>query len=79
MRVLLVIALVVLACLLFAADRVIKAVNRGRRRRDVNKRLFAAASVAVAQEQQRRSAAEASGALTSVMPVIHDLGPRKVD
>jgi hypothetical protein len=79
MRVLLVIALVLLVCLLFAVDRVVKAINRGRRRRDANRRLVAAASAGAAQEIERRSAAEASGALTSVFPAIHDLGPRNVD
>ena len=61
------------------ADRVVKATRRIRRRREANRRLTAAAVRAEARHQQRRSAAQASTALTSVMPTIHDLDPRHVE
>jgi hypothetical protein len=79
MRVLLPIAVVLLVGLLFAADRAIKAVNRGLRRREANQRLVAAAAVAEAKERQRRAVAQAHEALTSVMPTIHEHDPRHVD
>jgi hypothetical protein len=79
MRVLLAVAVVLLICLLFAADRAFKAIRRGMRRRDANERLAAVAAAAEAREQQRRAASEASGALTSVMPAIHEHDPRHVD
>jgi hypothetical protein len=79
MLVLLAVAVVLLVCLLFAADRAIKAIRRGQRRRNANERLVAAAAVAEAKERQRRASTEASGALTSVMPIIHEHDPRHVD
>jgi hypothetical protein len=65
--------------LLLAADWAVKAVRRGRRRRRASARLAAAADRAEADDRQRRAAAEASGALTSVMPTVHDHEPRRVD
>ena len=76
---LLAVVAVVFVGLLLAADRTVKAVRRGRRRRQANIRLTAAAAQAEAEHRQRRAAAEASGALTSVLPTIHDHEPRKVD
>ena len=41
-------------------------------------RGFSAAAGAEARERDRRARQEASAALTSVMPTIHDRGPRRV-
>jgi hypothetical protein len=80
MRVLLAVAVVLVLCLLaLTADRAVRVVRRGLRRRVANERLTAAAVRAEAEHRQRTAAAEASGALTSVMPTIHDLDPRHVD
>jgi hypothetical protein len=76
--VLLAVAIVLFIGMLFAADRAVKAVGRIRRRREANRRLAAAAAQAEAEDRQRRAATEASGALTSIMPTIHDHGPRHV-
>lgn len=73
------VAIVLFVGLLFAADRTVKAGKRVRRRKEANRRLVAAAAVAVAKHRQRTAAVEASGALTSVMPTIHDVDPRVVD
>ena len=77
--VLLIVVVVLFVGLLFVADRVVKAIRRVRRRRDANRRLIAAAAQAEARHLQRRAATQASGALTSVMPTIHDLDPRRVE
>lgn len=79
MRVLLVIGVVLLICVLLAVDRVLKVIRRAERRRDLNVRLSAVAEAAEARDEQRRTVREESGAITSVMPTIHDLGPRHVD
>lgn len=79
MRVLLPIAIVLVVALLFAADRAIKAIRRGLRRREVNERLAAVAAEAEARESKRRAATEATEALTSLMPTIHDHETRHVD
>ncbi|MBV9792868.1 MAG: hypothetical protein JO016_02920 [Actinobacteria bacterium] len=71
-------ALVLLAVAAFTADYTVKARKRARLRRDAGERLAAAAAVAEAQERERRARQEASAALTSVMPTIHDRGPRRV-
>ena len=76
---LLAVVVVLLIALLLAADRAVKAVRRGRRLREADARLTAAAARAEAEDRQRRAAAEASGALTSVMPAIHEHPPRRVD
>ncbi len=73
------VAIVLFVGLLFAADHTVKAVKRIRRRREANRRLVAAAAVAEAKHRQRTAAVEASGALTSVMPTIHDIDTRVVD
>ena len=83
MHVLLGVSFVLIICLMivlvFLADRVVKAVNRGRRRREANERLAAAAAVAEAKDQKRRAATEAREAITSIMPTIHDHETRHVD
>jgi Tfp pilus assembly protein PilV len=73
--VLIAVVIVLLVGLLFAIDRATKAIKRIRRRREVNRRLVAAAAVAEANDIQRKAAAEASKALTSLIPAIqeHDI------
>jgi len=65
--------------LLVAADRAVQMIKQGRRRKAADRRLAAAAARAETQDRQRRAAAQASTALTSVMPTIHDHAPRHVD
>jgi len=77
--VLLIVLIVLFVGLLLAADRAVKLIKRGLRRREANRRLAAAAAQAEERDKQRRAAAEASTALTSVMPAIHDHAPRHVD
>ena len=81
MPVLLLIAVVfvLLICLLVVADRTFKAVQRGRRRRDAAVRLTAAVTQAEAKDRRRKATEQVSGALTSVMPTIHDIDTRHVD
>lgn len=78
MYVLIAICAVLVTCLLLAADRAFKAINRGRRRRDANARLAAVAAKVDEKERNRTEAKEASKALTSVLPAISDRGPRRV-
>ncbi len=79
-RVLIAVVIVLfVACLLFAADRTVKAIQRGRRRREATLRLAAAAAQAEAEDRQRKAAEQASGALTSVLPTIHDVDTRHVE
>jgi hypothetical protein len=78
-RVLLIVLIVLFVGLLLAADRAVKMIRRGLRLREANRRLTAAAAEAEARDKQRRAAAEASAALTSLMPTIHDHAPRRVD
>ena len=77
--VLLIVLVVLFVGLLCAADRVVQAIKRGRRRTEANRRLAAAAAQAEARDRQRIAAAEACTALTSVLPAIHDHAPRHVD
>jgi hypothetical protein len=79
MRVLLVIGFVLLICVLLAVDRVLKVIRRVERRRGLSERLAVVAEAAEARDEQRRTVREESGAITSVMPTIHDLGPRHVE
>ena len=72
------VVVVLVVCLLVAADGALKAVKRGRRRAEANRRLVAAAAKAEAKVRKRKAAVEASGALTSVMPTIHDIDTRLV-
>jgi len=77
-RVLIAVAIVLFACLLLFADRTAKVIKRGLRRREANRRLAAAAARAEARDKQRKAAEQASGALTSVLPTIHDVETRTV-
>ena len=77
--VLLIVLIVLFVGLLLAADRAVKMIKRGRRRREADRRLAAATAQAEERDRQRKAAAEASTALTSVMPAIHDHGTRHVD
>jgi hypothetical protein len=80
MYVIVAVAVVLIACLLFLLDRAIKAFREGRRRRIAGIRLAAAAAEAEAVHKQRRAAAHASSAITSVLPAIKPPGegPRRV-
>ena len=78
-RVLIAVAVVLFACLLFAADRTVKVIRQARRRREAGRRLAAAAAGAEAKDRQRKAAERASVDLTSVMPTIHDVDTRHVD
>jgi hypothetical protein len=79
-RVLIAILVVLLVCLLAAAvDRAIKVIKRERRRRETTRRLVAAAAQGEARHKQRKAAEQVSGALTSVMPTIHEIDTRHVD
>jgi hypothetical protein len=55
---------------LYAADLIIKARARARRVRRMSERLDAATVRADKQQEHRQAAAQASGALTSVLPAI---------
>ena len=77
--VLLIVLIVLFVGLLFAVDRAVKWARRARRLREADRRLAAAAARAETRDSQRRAAAEASAALTSVMPSIHDHSTRHVD
>ena len=78
-RVLLIaVAIVLFVCLLFAADRAVKVIKRERRRREASRRLEAATAQGKAKHQQRKANEQASGALTSVIPTIHDVDTRVV-
>jgi hypothetical protein len=77
--VLLIVLFVLFVGLLWPADRVVQAIKRARRRTEANRRLTAAAVQAETRDRQRRAAVEASTALTSVLPAIHDHAPRHVD
>jgi hypothetical protein len=79
-RLLIAVLAVLLVCLLAAAaDRAVKVIKRERRRREASRRLAAAAAGAEARDRQRKAAERDSGALTSVMPTIHDIDIRHVD
>lgn len=81
MYVIFVVVIALVAGLLFLLDRALKAVQEGRRRRAAGLRLAAAAAHAEEVARQRRAAADASGALTSVLPAIQqaERGPRRVE
>ena len=70
--VLVAVVIVLFVGLLFATDRAVKAVKRIRGRREANRRLVAAAAAAEAKNRQRTAAAEASKALTSLIPAIQE-------
>jgi hypothetical protein len=74
------VVLLLVAGLLFLLDRALKAVERGRRRRAAAARLAAATAYAEYEDRQRKAAADASAALTNVLPAIQEpeRGPRRV-
>jgi uncharacterized protein HemY len=76
---LLAVAVVVLVGLMFALDRMLKVGKRVRRRREANRRLIAAAAQAEARNKHKTATAEASKALTSLIPAIHDHDIRHVE
>ena len=80
MYVIFVVAIVLVAGLLFLLDRALKAVQQGRRRRVAGVRLAAAAAQAEQAARRRRASADASAALTTVLPAIEqtERGPRRV-
>ena len=79
-RLLIAVLIVVFIVLLaVAVDWAIKAMKRNRRRLDATRRLAAAAAQGEAQHKRRKAAEQVSGALTSVMPTIHDVDTRHVD
>ena len=79
-RVLIAVLVILFVCLLVAAaDRAIKTIKRERRRLEATRRLAAAAAQAEAKDRRRKAAEQASGALTSVIPTIHDMDIRHVD
>lgn len=80
MYVIVAVAVVIAAGLLFLLDRALKAIREGRRRRELGMRLYQAAAQAEAADRQRRAAAEASSSLTAVLPAIArgNRAPRKV-
>jgi len=61
--------------LIYVADRVVKARVQARRLRRMSERLAAAAARSEEQQAQRAATAEASAALTSVMPAINHRPP----
>jgi hypothetical protein len=73
-----VVLIVIIAVVLYLLDRALKALRRGRRRRNVAERLYAAEAFAEAREKKRREDQESRDALTSVLPAIIEHGPRKV-
>ena len=77
------VALIVLVAVLLAVaaavtDRSLKARKRARLRRSSAARLATAMAGAETTEQERRAHQQASGALTSVMPAIHERSARRV-
>jgi hypothetical protein len=71
MTFLLIAAIVAAMILLYATDRLLKALTRARRYRAMSERLDAAAVRSEAQQEQRKTAAAQSAELTSVMPAIN--------
>ena len=67
---LLVVGFVIVALALYGVDRAIKARAQVRRLRNMSGRLEAATVRADKQQERRQAAAQASAALTSVMPAI---------
>jgi hypothetical protein len=78
MYVLAILLIAVIASVMFVLDRGLKAVDRGRHRREAAERLSAVAAEVEEKEKQRQKDVSASKALTSVLPAILDRGPRKV-
>ena len=80
MLVIAVVAVVLIAGLLYLLDRALKAVQQGRRRRDIVSRVAPAMAHAEEQAKQKKQVKETSSALTSVLPSIQqpEKGPRRV-
>lgn len=79
MYVILAVVVVLAIGLLFLLDRALKAIGKGRRRREAGMRLYAAAAQAEAAAKQRREKEWASKELTKVLPAILKRDkPRKV-
>jgi hypothetical protein len=83
MYVIVAVAVVVIAGLLYLLDRSMKVIREAQRRRDINMRLAAVAEQAEAAEERRQAAAKARDAITSVLPAIkrsedEEQGPRSV-
>jgi predicted Holliday junction resolvase-like endonuclease len=79
MYVILAIVVVLAVVLLFLLDRALKAIQKGRRRREAGMRLYAAAAQAEAVAEQRKDKENESRALTAVLPAIFRSDkPRKV-
>jgi hypothetical protein len=80
MYVILAVVVVFIVALLFVTDRALKAIEKGRRRREVGMRLYAAAAAAQATERQRQAKETASKELTAILPTIKKPTdePRKV-
>jgi hypothetical protein len=67
---LLIVGILIVALVLYAADRAVKARARARRLRTMSDRLDAATARADRKQEQRRAEAEAGAALTSVIHAI---------
>ncbi|MBO0820899.1 MAG: hypothetical protein J2P26_08635 [Nocardiopsaceae bacterium] len=70
MYVIFAVVVVLAIALLFLTDRALKAVKKGRRRREVGRRLYAAAAAAQATEKARQQKENQSKELTTVLPAI---------
>jgi hypothetical protein len=68
---LLIVGVVIAVPVLYAADRIMKARAQARRKAEMGERLAAAAAKGERQHQRQEQAAEASAALTSVIPAIN--------
>jgi len=75
MSVLLVIGVLAALLVLYAADRAVKARVRVRRLRRMSERLAAATARTDRQQERKKAAAQASAALTSVIPAINHRPP----
>ncbi len=67
---LVVLGVIVVAFVLYAADRLVKARGQARRLDRMSERLAAATARAERQQQKKEAATAASAALTSVVPAI---------
>ena len=68
---LLIVGVVVVVPVLYAVDRILKARAQARRLRTMSDRLAGATARAEQQHERQQEVAEASAALTSVMPAIN--------
>lgn len=65
-----VVAVVLIVAAIVVADRALKALETGRRRRDASMRLYAAAQAAQSREQVRQAKEQECDQLTTVLPAI---------